>query len=100
VSQTTTLPDQQVVTRTIGDVHVTLALPAGCPIPTIELAVHSHVADDDAREAALTAFGMTDDDLTAFGSSMWCARQINDGQVEVRANVFLPVGRDATEGAS
>jgi hypothetical protein len=94
VSQTTTLPDQQVVTRTIGDVHVTLAVPAGCPIPTIELAVHTASCDDDARAAALTAFAMTDDHLTGYGGSLWCARWIGDGQVEVRANVFLPVGRE------
>jgi hypothetical protein len=97
VSQTSTLPDQQVVTRTIGDVAITLALPADCPIPTIDLSVHTATnADDDAREAALAAFGMTDDDLKGHGQALWCARRIDDGQVEVRAQVFLPVG--STEG--
>lgn len=79
----------------IGDVQVTLRLPEGCPVPTVDLNVHTAHMDDDAREAALTAFGLTDEHLKGHGDSMWCTREVDDGTVRVKATVFLPDGATA-----
>ena len=52
-------PATRHVTHRVGDVTVTLDLPAGCPVPSVQLTTHPSTTMRDERAAAIEAFGLT-----------------------------------------
>lgn len=79
-------PDRHVVVRQIGDVTVTLDMPAGCPAPRIDLVLHTSCTTLAERADARTAFGMGDDSRHFSNGVGWC--EVWDAADQVSATVF------------
>jgi len=89
--------DPKVFTHHIGDVTCVLMVPAGCPVPEVDLYVHTHSTTPDERAVAVDALGLGSQ-LTKWGSeAIWRNRTFGTA---VRATVFLlPSDEDAQVAA-
>jgi hypothetical protein len=90
--------EPQIITHHIGDVTCILMVPADCPIPEVELYVHTYSTTPDERTVAVDALGLGSRPTQQGSSSMWRAGAMGQGY---RATVFLlPGDEDAQVAAS
>ena len=59
-------PTRHHIEHRIGDVTVTLELPAGCPVPSVQLTTYPTSTTREERAAAIEAFGLTAADRVDF----------------------------------
>ena len=87
-------PEPQIVTHHIGDVTCILMVPDGCPVPQVELYVHTHNTTAGERARAVDALGLADRPTLSGNGSHW--RSHGTSLAPARATVFL---RDGDEDA-
>lgn len=80
------------VTHEIGDVRVTIDLPAGCPPPSLSLTVYEADTTAEDRAAALVAFGLTAADLVRYDDNRWVTVGDRLSTGGASATVFLDEG--------
>lgn len=78
-------PRRRQIVRQIGDVTVTIDVPAECPDPDVNLWVHTGRTTEEQRAHAMEAFGLTDKDVKNGGHSVWA----DTGDQPLRAIVAL-----------
>jgi hypothetical protein len=79
-------PEPTIVTHHIGDVTCILMVPEGCPVPDVELYVHTPHTTADERAAAVVDLGLADHPTKYGRESQWRAHAYGS---PVRAYVFL-----------